>query len=64
MHGTNLNEETRQRPPDDSTAEAPARDPSAKEIAARLLDVARERPLVAFAAVLVAGYMLGRILRR
>jgi hypothetical protein len=64
MQRSNLEEPTRGRPLEDSTEEAPEPDPARKELAARILDVARERPLAAFAAVLVAGYILGRILRR
>jgi hypothetical protein len=50
---------------DDDTAEAPMRGPVQQEATAeRLLDVARAYPLAAFAAVLAAGYLVGRVLRR
>ena len=50
---------------EDDTAEAPVRGPVQPEATAeRLLDVARAHPLAAFAAVLAAGYLAGRVLRR
>ncbi len=44
--------------------QAPVRGPEQLEPAERLRNVARAHPLAAFAAVLVAGYVLGRMLRR
>jgi hypothetical protein len=53
------------RDEEDDMAEAPVRDPEQQEATAeRLLDVARAHPLAAFAAVLAAGYVVGRMLRR
>jgi hypothetical protein len=49
----------------DEDVETPMRDEAAREaLAERLLDVARGFPLASFAAVLAAGYVLGRVLRR
>jgi hypothetical protein len=48
----------------DDTAEAPVRDPAQQAPARRLRDVARAYPLASFAAVVMAGYVLGRMLRR
>ena len=56
---------TRDSEEEDDTAEAPVRGPVQPEATAeRLLDVARAHPLAAFAAVLAAGYLVGRVLRR
>lgn len=63
MQRPDLDEPTPPPTPENGAGEAPVHD-APRALANRVLGLARARPLAAFAAVLVAGYVLGRILRR
>jgi hypothetical protein len=53
------------RDADEDVDETPMRgEKDGEALGERLLDVARSFPLASFAAVLAAGYVLGRVLRR